>query len=118
MAGSVRADDRRGSPRIAVALDLHLGRKVGHAVIARTLDLSTGGARVVSARPLRVDEELHFDLQLGDEHLAGTARVLRQHRHDTYALRFENVLPAGMRDLDAFVGSRLQRGANRAQDLI
>ena len=107
MAGALGASDRRASPRIAVALDLHLERKVGNAVAARTLDLSVGGARVVSDRPLRVDEELRFDLRLGggDEHLRGTARVLRQHRHDTYALRFEHVAPAALRDLDAFVGS-------------
>ena len=104
MTGALGASDRRASPRIAVALDLHLERKVGNAVAARTLDLSVGGARVVSDRPLRVDEELRFDLRLGggDEHLRGTARVLR---HDTYALRFGHVAPAALRDLDAFVGS-------------
>jgi c-di-GMP-binding flagellar brake protein YcgR len=107
MTGALGANDRRANPRIAVALDLHLERKVGNAVIARTLDLSVGGATFVSDRPLRVDEELRFDLRLrgGDEHLRGTARVLRQHRHDTYAVRFEQVAPAALRDLDAFVGS-------------
>jgi c-di-GMP-binding flagellar brake protein YcgR len=97
--------DRRVSPRVAVALDLHLARTKGNAVTARTLDLSVGGARVLSDRPLRVDEELRFDLDLhaGDRHLDGTARVLRQHRHDTYALRFEHLDPAVLRDLRTFV---------------
>jgi len=60
---------------------------------------------VHSARPLRVDEELQFDLDLraGEPHLNGTARVLRQDRHDTYALRFEHVDPAVLRDLRIFV---------------
>jgi c-di-GMP-binding flagellar brake protein YcgR len=90
-----------------MALDLHLERKVRNAVAARTLDLSVGGARVVSDRPLRVDEELRFDPRLrgGDEHLRGTARVLRQHHHDTYGLRFEHVAPAAPRHLGAFVAS-------------
>jgi hypothetical protein len=90
---------------VAVALDVHLGRKVGNDVVARTHDLSISGARVVSARPLRVDEELRFDLELppGGRHLSGTARVLRQHRPDMYALRFENVAPAGRDVLGEFV---------------
>jgi c-di-GMP-binding flagellar brake protein YcgR len=99
--------DRRVGPRIAVALDLHLARTKGNAVTTRTLDLSVGGARVLSGRPLRVDEELRFDLHLdvraGDRHLDGTARVLRQDRHDTYALRFEHLDPAVLRDLRTFV---------------
>ena len=113
MTAALTANDRRSSPRIAVALDVHLERKVGNAVAARTLDLSVGGARVISARPLRVDEELRFDLRLheGDGHLRGTARVLRQHRHDTYALRFEHVDPAALRDLGAFVGSGARGGS-------
>jgi hypothetical protein len=88
-----------------VALDVQLGRKIGNDVIARTHDLGIGGARVISGRPLGIDEELRFDLELpaGGPHLRGTARVLRQHRHDMYALRFENVAPAVIGVLGAFV---------------
>jgi hypothetical protein len=98
-------NEYRACPRVAVALDVQLGRKVGNDVIARTRDLSVGGARVVSGRPLRIDEELQFDLDLpaGGQHVCGTARVLRQHRHDLYALRFENVAPAVAGVLGAFV---------------
>lgn len=62
-------------------------------VDVRTLDLGPGGARVASARPLRVDEELDFDLDLSDggPHVGGRARVLRQHEYDVYALRFERL---------------------------
>lgn len=107
------ANDRRISPRVPVALDVHLARKVGNTVTARTLDLSVGGALVVSDRPLRVDEELHFDLNLpeGARHLDGTARVLRQPRHDTFALRFEQVAPAALRVLDAFVSRTPAHGS-------
>ncbi|MCW3067306.1 MAG: PilZ protein [Solirubrobacterales bacterium] len=100
-------NERRVSSRVVVALDLHLTRAVGNAVTARTLDLSVGGARVLSNRPLRVDEELQFrlDLPAAGRHLDGTARVLRQHRHDTYALRFEHTPPAVLRDLGAFVAA-------------
>lgn len=100
-------NERRVSPRVAVALDLHLARKVGKAVTVRTSDLSVGGARVVSKRPLRIYEELQFELDLpvGGQHLNGTARVLRQHRPDMYALRFEHITPAALRDLGVFVDS-------------
>src|SRR5881396_3741568 len=57
-------DERRACPRVAAALNVRLGRKVGNHVIARTRDLSVAGARVVSGRPLRIDEELQFDLEL------------------------------------------------------
>lgn len=91
---------------MAVALDLSLARKVGNPVTVRTRDLSTGGAYVVSTRPLQIYEEMRFDLELTTgEHVDGTARVLRQHEHDAYALRFERVAPAGLDLLTAFVES-------------
>jgi hypothetical protein len=97
--------EHRTCPRVAAALVLHLGRSVGSDVSARTADVGLGGARVVSDRPLRVDEELRFDLELDDggAHLIGVARVLRQHRHDQYALRFEQLDPDGLSALGAFV---------------
>ena len=72
---------------------------------ARTVDLGTGGARVTSDRPLRVDEELRFDVALCDEaeHVVGTGRVLRQDGHNVYALRFERVAPECARDLQSFL---------------
>jgi hypothetical protein len=98
-------NERRISTRVSVALDVHLTRKVGNAVTVRTSDLSSGGALVVSSRPLRIYEEMHFDLDLpaGGPHVDGTARVLRQHRHDTYALRFERIAPATATALSALV---------------
>jgi PilZ domain len=96
--------EQRANPRLAVELDLNLGRKVGNDVHATTCDLSATGACITCARPLRVDEEVRFDLLLPDGHCGGKARVLRQQRHDTYALRFEHMSPATHAALDAFVG--------------
>jgi hypothetical protein len=98
------AREQRACPRVAVALEVRLGRKVGNDVIAHSHDLSASGARVVTDRPLRIDEELAFafDLPRG-AHLSGRARVLRQHRHDMYALRFERVEPEGQTLLVDFV---------------
>ena len=97
--------DQRTGRRAAVAVELQLARKVGRPVAAQTIDLGAGGARVTSRRPLRVDEQLRFDADLpnGACHLAGTARVLRQDRHDVYALRFEDVPPTTLAELRAFV---------------
>lgn len=97
--------EQRSSPRVPVTLEVSLGRKVGNDVHARTCDLSLSGACIVCNRPLRVDEEVRFDLSLplGD-HVNGKARVLRQQRHDTYALRFEHMSPATHDALGAFVG--------------
>lgn len=98
--------EMRASPRVAVALDLNLGRKVGNDVHATTCDLSATGACITCARPLRVDEEVRFDLALPEGgHCGGKARVLRQQRHDTYALRFEHMSPATLAALDAFVAA-------------
>jgi hypothetical protein len=99
--------DRRVRQRVEVELEVHLSRKVGNAVTVRTCDLGIGGARVISARPLRVDEELEFDFDLlaGGPHLHGTARVLRQQRFDTYALRFEHIDPGALGRLRSFVAS-------------
>lgn len=97
--------EQRANPRVAVALEVSLGRKVGNDVHAQTCDLSATGACITCARPLRVDEEVRFDLALPEGgRCGGKARVLRQQRHDTYALRFEHMSPATHAALDAFVG--------------
>jgi hypothetical protein len=97
--------EQRTAPRATVTLDVRLARSAGRAVEARTLDLGVGGARVRSTRPLRVDEELRFDVDLpeGNGHVDGTARVLRQDRHDVYALRFEGLPHASLAGLRQFV---------------
>ena len=92
MPNATVAPSRRASPRIEVTLPLRFDRAKGHGkpVAARTVDLSTGGARVVADRPLKVDEVLHFDLECaGDTHVCGECRVLREHVGRTYAVRFE-----------------------------
>ena len=105
--------DLRATPRAPVAIELMLARKAGRPVTARPVDLSAHGARVRCDRPLRVDEELHFDADLpaGGPHVDGTARVLRQDRHDTYALRFETLCDGATDEFQALVEARAVSGA-------
>lgn len=70
-----------------------LMRRRGSPVNGHTEDLGPGGARIVVDRPLTVDEELVFDLRIGEEHVDGRARVLRQQGANCYALRFEALDP-------------------------
>ena len=89
---------RRAAPRVEIEMPVTLARAKGHGqpVEARTIDLSAGGARVRSDRPLHVDEVLRFDLACdGGEHVCGECRVLREHARSTYAVRFERVDPEG-----------------------
>jgi hypothetical protein len=94
MATATSTPQRRTAPRAKVYLPLTLARSERHGgpVAARTIDLSTGGARVVCDRPLKVDELLRFDLDCtGGEHVCGECRVLREHVGRTYAVRFERL---------------------------
>lgn len=99
--------DRRVGPRIAIELPVIMARAVGGPVRAQTIDLSTGGMQIATARPLRVDEVLDFNLAL-DTHreLGGKARVMRQHPRNRYALRFENLEPVDLDEIVAFVETR------------
>jgi hypothetical protein len=82
----------RRNPRAQLALALILKRQRGGPVSGHTLDVSSGGMRVLTDRPLSVDELLSFDLALdGMAHLDGHCRVLRQHGLNCYALRFEEL---------------------------
>jgi hypothetical protein len=96
-------ENRRSHPRIPVVLDAQLERRVGNSVPAQTRDLCTHGARIVTERPLAVDEELTFDLEVDSTHLRLASRVLREHHHSTYALRFEHLEPAEQRAIDTLL---------------
>jgi hypothetical protein len=74
-------------------------RRRGTPVDGHTADVGPGGARIVVDRPLSIDEELGFDLILGQAHVDGRARVLRQHGFNCYALRFESLDAAAIRAL-------------------
>jgi hypothetical protein len=90
-----------------MALELTLTRKHGGPVSCRTLDLCAGGARIIANRPLRVDEELDFELVLDDGPcVCGRARVLRE-QATSYALRFERVRDDGAIRVADLVDSRL-----------
>jgi hypothetical protein len=98
-------ENRRATERVQVELDVHLGRKVGNEVHAHTRDLSPHGAQVVADRPLRVDEELTFDVEhpATHQHLRVVARVLRQHEINMYALRFEHLDADAQAAIDALL---------------
>ena len=89
--------ERRGSPRVEISVGCTLQRRTGSPIEAMTLDLGSGGMRITSDRPLRIDEELDFDILRGGLRLTGHARVMRQHERRVYALRFER-LPGGTRE--------------------
>jgi c-di-GMP-binding flagellar brake protein YcgR len=90
MATVTATPQRRAGPRVRVALPMRFERAKGHGnpVEAQTVDLSTGGARIVAERPLKVDEVLRFEL---GERVRGECRVLREHPGRTYAVRFERL---------------------------
>ena len=85
--------DHRRAPRAEITLPCTLRRPIGRPIVAQTVNVGVGGMLVSTARPLTVDEPLSFDLANLDIPASGHARVLRQQRHDVYALRFEG-LPA------------------------
>ena len=84
-------DDHRRAPRAEIALPCTLRRPIGSPIVAQTVNVGVGGMLVSTARPLTVDEPLSFDLANLDVPVNGHARVLRQQRHDVYALRFERL---------------------------
>jgi PilZ domain len=96
-------ENRRAQPRVPVVLDAHLERRVGSSVPAQTRDLCTHGARIVTERPLAIDEELTFDLHLDRTHIRLASRVLREHHHSTYALRFEHLEPGDQAAIDTLL---------------
>jgi c-di-GMP-binding flagellar brake protein YcgR len=93
MALATATPQRRAAARIEIELPVTFSRAARHGrpVRARTADLSTGGARVVADRPLKVDELLAFALECEDAVVRGECRVLREHVGRTYAVRFERL---------------------------
>jgi hypothetical protein len=75
-----------------MAIRCVLRRRTGSAISVQTVNVGPGGMCVMTRRPLAIDEVLEFDLPLADAgNLDGRARVVRQERHDVYALRFEGL---------------------------
>lgn len=87
--------EQRYGQRAPIDCPLTLVRRRGGPVAGHTEDVGPGGARIVADRPLSIDEELDFDLVLGDVTVSGRARVLREQAAQRYALRFEQLDPAG-----------------------
>lgn len=94
---------RRAAPRAEVSLGVMLSRAgTGADVEGRTYDLGPGGMRVSTRRPLRVDEQLAFAVDLDDgTRVTGRAHVVREHACEVYGLRFDRVAPGDGERLEA-----------------
>ena len=99
------------APRAEIALPCTLRRPIGRPIVAQTVNVGEGGMLVSTARPLTVDEPLSFDLANLDMPASGHARVLRQQRHDVYALRFEGLAPPLTSRLRELAQTGVQPGA-------
>ena len=87
------AIEHRRAPRTTVVLPCLLVRRRGNPVRATTRDIGAEGMRVVTDRPLGMDEWLEFDLAPdAPHHPRGHARVVRQQDLSCYALRFDESL--------------------------
>ena len=82
--------EQRRTARARLDCPVTLMRRRGNPVTGHTEDLGPGGARIVVDRPLSIDEEVGFALELeAGLQVDGRARVLRQQGLRVYALRFE-----------------------------
>lgn len=95
---SSSAPRRRAAPRAEVACAVTLTRRTRHGsapgapVTGETQDLGPAGMRICTARPLKVDERLEFDVALADgSHVCGSAHVVRAAARDVYALCIDAV---------------------------
>ena len=98
---------RRNTPRRQVAIDLTLDRPRGNPITGHTVDVGGGGMKIITTRPLAVDEVLFFHLPIpakSGKPVDGRARVLREAALNTYALRFEDLDAHDRLLLSRFVG--------------
>lgn len=98
--------------RRPVSLACLLTRAAGSPITARTTELGATGMRVVTARPLALDETVDFQLgDADDAAIAGRARVVCQERPDAYMLRFAAVAEPMARRLQDVVAASPQAGS-------
>ena len=97
-----QVDERRRAPRVEMAVECTLHRRAGRPISCETVDVGTGGMSVCSERPLATDEVLSFEM--APMSVSGRARVLRQHGHQLYALRFEGLPEQARMGLQRLVG--------------
>lgn len=96
--------ERRVAPRTDLDAECVLRRSKGTPIPGRTVDVSDGGMRVCTDRPLGVDEVLTFDVDIQERHVDGRARVLRQQGGaNVYALRFETLAPGAADVIGSFI---------------
>jgi hypothetical protein len=97
--------ERRRGWRTEVSLECSLHRRTGKMIDGRMVDVSPGGMRVHTNRPLSIDEVLEFELPDRDR-VNGRARVLREQGYRIYALRFEKLGEEARAEIAALAQSR------------
>ena len=102
MDSMAQVDERRRAPRVEMAVECTLRRRAGSPISCETVDVGTGGFSVCSDRPLAADEVVSFEM--APMRVSGRARVLRQHGHRLYALRFEALPEQARVGLQRLVG--------------
>lgn len=110
-AGEAHTIQRRRFVRVSAEVPAALvaaGPEPGpqRRVVARTLNVSLGGMLLADAPDLRVDEALHFALELGGQTVAGTGRVVRGAPDGTRGVAFEGLHGRAERTLARFVTER------------
>src|SRR5215216_6486836 len=98
-------NERRRLPRVLMAVECTLQRRMGSPITAQTIDLGPGGMRVESRRPLSADEEVDFAIPNDVLPVSGRARVMRQQERYVYALRFERLAPEARAALNALTST-------------
>ncbi len=82
----------------------------GADVKGLTHDLGPGGMRVSTRRPLRVDEQLAFIVDLDDgTRVTGRAHVVREHACEVFGLRFDRLAPGDGERLEALISPEKAR---------
>lgn len=110
-AGEAHTIQRRRFVRVSAEVPAALvavdpGQGAERRVVARTLNVSLGGMLLAGAPDLRVDEPLHFALELGGQTVAGTGRVVRGAPDGTRGVAFEGLHGRAERTLARYVTER------------
>ena len=81
--------ERRRLPRVQLAVQCTLQRRMGSPIPAQTIDLGPGGMRVESPRPLSADDEVDYVIPIDILPVIGRALCMCHQWRHIYSLRFE-----------------------------
>lgn len=116
--GDSESADHRRTVRIDVSLPVRIADFTGtrRLMDGKTLNMSSGGALVLTDATIIVGRDYTIKLELGDESMAVKARVVRRVGHNTYAFRFLTDADTGhnlMRKLFARMRGNEPRGTRK-----